>query len=207
MKTAYYVAYGWLTSGREAQLEPNVQAVITALKDNPHFPDPVPPLAQAETHLAAYVHARAQAKDGGRLATAAKNAARAELVSTMRELGAYIQQTSGGDLEILLSSKFPLQRPRHRLDVQPAPENLRLKQGKVSGAIVAQFDNSRHRLVYEWQTTTGETPGEWTNQPPGTATRATFEGFAPGTWVYVRVRSRVAAGASDWSGLARIMAV
>lgn len=68
-----------------------------------------------------------------------------------KKWGQYIDDTAEGDLETLLSSKFPLQKPRVPLGIQPAPANLRLKHGKVSGYVAARCDSSEHRVMYEWQ--------------------------------------------------------
>ena len=61
--------------------------------------------------------------------------------------------------------------------------------------------------MYEWQTATGQTPGEWTTQPTTNSARTGFSGFTPGTWVNVRARIRVPAGAGDWTNPAQIMMI
>lgn len=110
-------------------------------------------------------------------------------------------------IEILLSSKFPLQKPRVPVGIQPPPENLRLKTGKVSGSVIARCDTTDHRVMYEWQTATGENPVTWENQPPTNSASSAFGTYAPGTWLNVRVRARVPAGAGDWSSVIKIMVV
>jgi hypothetical protein len=93
------------------------------------------------------------------------------------------------------------------VDIQPAPSNLRLKHGKVSGSItVACAPNSR-RVIYEWQSAVGQTPVDWKSEPPTNSASCAIDGNAPGSWLNVRVRARVTAGSGDWSGVSQIMVV
>ena len=61
--------------------------------------------------------------------------------------------------------------------------------------------------MYEWQSAIGQNPTAWTNEAPTNSSRSTFEGSTPGTWLNARVRSRVPAGAGDWSGVSQIMVI
>jgi len=70
----------------------------------------------------------------------------------------------------------------------------------VVGKSIPNADPSHlndHRVMYEWQTATGQTPADWIVQPSTIAARASFSGFTPGTWVNARARIRVPAGAGD----------
>ena len=196
----------WLTTYSDSDIDTTVHAIITALTGNAFFPAPAPTLAAITALFEAFIAALGAAKDGGKAETAAKNAARVALQDGMRSLGQYIENTAD-DLEQLLSSKYPLQKERAPLGIQPAPANLRLKHGKVSGSIAAACDVGAHRVMYEWQTAPGETPTDWKNEAPTNSSRTTFDGAAPGTWLNARVRARVPAGAGDWSGVTRIMVI
>lgn len=200
------VSYTWLTTCSDSDIDTTVHAIITALTGNPFFPAPDPALADISALFDTFIAALGAAKDGGKAETAAKNGARAALQDGMRALGQYIEKTAAS-LEQILTSKYPLQKERAPLGIQPAPANLRLKHGKVSGSIAAACDVGDHRVMYEWQSATGENPGEWKNEAPTNSSHTTFEGTAPGTWLHARVRARVPAGAGDWSGVTRIMVI
>ena len=77
----------------------------------------------------------------------------------------------------------------------------------ASGSIAATCDVSDHRVMYEWQTAIGQSPTDWTSEPPTNSSRTGFSGYTPGTWLNCRVRFRVPAGAGDWSSAIQIMVV
>lgn len=197
----------WLRTSSDSELDTTTHAIISGMTGNAAFPTPAPPLAAIQSALAGFNEALGTAKDGGKAETAAKNAARLELAAQVRTLGQYIEDTADGNLEHLLSSKFPLQKERAPLDIQPAPANLRLKQGRISGSAVATCEVVPHRVIYEWQHATGQNPTDWLNGPPTNSARTEFNGFPPGTWLNVRARVRVPAGAGNWSGITQMMLV
>ena len=72
-----------------------------------------------------------------------------------------------------------------------APANLRLKQGELSGSLVARYKPERANSMNEVQTTTGDPNDEASWQTKGiySGGRAEMDGFTPGVVVWVRVRS------------------
>jgi|GEM_PF-5243151 len=200
------VSTTWLTTSSDNDFEATTHSIITALTGSTVLNNPKPTLADLTSHLTAFTTSASAARDGGRADTAAKNAARAVVEEDFRQLGQYIDDTAV-TLEDFLSSKYPLQKDRAPLGIQSAPSNLRIKHGKVSGSLDALCDVNDHRVMYEWQTAIGQTPADWTTQPSTNAARTTFSGFTPGTWVNVRVRIRVPAGAGDWSNVVQIMMI
>ena len=199
-----HVSTHWITTSTHSELGSTARTIITALAESTVFTHPKPTLAELTTHLNGFDTSSALAKDGGKAETAARKAARDLLEDDLRELGRYIDET-GQTLEQFLNSKFPLRKQNSPVDIQPAPSNLRLKHGKVSGSLEAVCEVCDHRVIYEWQTAIGQNPDEWVNQAPTTGARITVSGFAPGTWVNTRARIRVPAGVGDWSSVVRIM--
>ena len=200
------VSNTWIASSSESEFESTAHTIIASLTGSLVFTNPAPTIPALTARLAAYTSAVTVARNGGKTETAAKNTARDLLEEDLRELGHYIDKTAD-TLEDFLSSNYPLQKERAPIGVQPAPANLRAKHGKVSGSLEAVCDVSDHRVMYEWQTATGQTPAEWTIQPSTNSSRASFSGFAPGTWVNTRCRIRVPAGPGDWSSVVQIMMV
>ena len=200
------VATTWLAASSDNDFEATTHSIITALTGSTVFNNPKPALAELSSHLAAFTTSASAAREGGRVDTAAKNAARAVVQEDFRQLGQYIDDTAV-TFEDFLSSKYPLQKERSPIGIQPAPSNLRIKHGKVSGSLDALCDVNDHRVMYEWQTATGQTPAEWITQPSTNSSRASFSGFTPGTWVNTRARIRVPAGAGDWSNVVQIMMI
>ena len=97
--------------------------VVTQLTGNPNFTTPFPALATMTTALDTFETAIAEALDGGRQAFAARRAAKASVLSLLRQLAAWVQAHSLGDVNILITSGFePVKGqspvgpcPRHRL--------------------------------------------------------------------------------------------
>lgn len=200
------VSNSWLNTSTDSNLDTTIQAIITGLSGNVAFPNLAAALAAVVTLLGAFTAALGIARDGSTADTAAKNAARASLVVGVRTLGRAIDSTAQ-NLEQALSTKYPLQKERSALGIQPAPSNVRAKHGKVSGSVACTSDGSDHRVMYDWQSAVGENPGTWITEPSTNSASATFSGHVPGSWLNVRVRIRVPAGAGDWSGVAKIMVV
>ena len=196
----------WIASSTESEFESTAHTIIASLTGSLVFINPDPTIPVLTARLAAFTSALAEARGGGKTETAAKNTARVLLEEDLRELGRYIDKTAD-TLEDFLSSNYPLRKEGAPLGVQAAPANLRAKHGKVSGSLEAVCDVCDHRVMYEWQTATGQTPAEWTIQPSTNSSRASFSGFAPGSWVNTRCRIRVPAGAGDWSTVVQIMMV
>lgn len=207
MNTTPRVSYSWLKAQSDDEVTGTIMDIVTAMTDNSFFPTPAPPLVDVQSLLVGFQTAQAVAANGGKVETAAKSTARDILVESTHSLGDYIDRAAGGNLEKLLSSSYPLQKDRAPVDIQPAPANLRLKHGKVSGSIAAYCDPNTHRVLYEWQTAAGASPTEWQIEPSTNSARSVFSGHAPGSWLYVRVRARVPAGAGDWSSVIQIMVI
>jgi len=79
---------------------------IVEMTDNPGFLDPRVSLDDMLNAKDTFVANMLAAMDGGRLATATKNASRLALIMLLRQQAAYVQSIAGTDLALLLSSGF-----------------------------------------------------------------------------------------------------
>ena len=82
----------------------------------------------------------------------ARNAARAEMLSLLRTLAAYVTGTCDADLVLLLSSGFESVKAPSPVGVLPAPENLRLSLTGISGELYLRFDRVPNAANYSVQT-------------------------------------------------------
>src|SRR5207342_3258540 len=80
--------------------------VVTMMTGNPAFVTPYPTLASLTTALDTLGTTTEAAMDRSRQAIATRNAARAVVLSLLRQLSAYVQSHSVGDVAALLSSGF-----------------------------------------------------------------------------------------------------
>src|SRR5438445_9511133 len=76
------------------QLEELASSVITNMTGNAAFPTPPVTMAALQVLLTAFTNAIAAQQQGGTAATAAKNQARQDLIDALRQLAAYVQNTS-----------------------------------------------------------------------------------------------------------------
>jgi hypothetical protein len=192
----------FLNDDSDAQLITDVGAIITGLTGNTSYTTPAPTLAAVTTALNAFTTALADidSAGGGVTLTAAKNDKRTDLVALMRELASYVQVTCKGDLTVLLSSGFPIQKPqRNPIGTLPAPVNLTVVLGALSGQLNAVVPPVFGASVYNWKLTASNAPTVVLQSAQTTAGRTTFSGLTPGVMYVAQVNAVGAAGPSDWS--------
>jgi hypothetical protein len=177
---------------------------------NASYPTPSPTLAAVTASLNTFTAAvNAAISNGGGVAlTIAKNARRAELVVLIRELASYVQVTCKGDMTVLLSSGFPIQKPvRNPIGQLPVPSNLTVTLGTYTGQLDASAAPVPGAAVYNWRLTTAAAPATLVQSAQTTAASNTFTGLTPGVVYNAEVNAVGAAGPSDWSDPVPQMAI
>jgi hypothetical protein len=198
----------FLTNDNDALLITDTQTIITSLTGNASYPTPDPTLAAVTTALNDFTTALANAADGGVTLTSIKNDKRAALVALLRDLANYVQVACNGDLTVLLSSGFPIQKPqRNPIGVLPAPVNLTVNLGSLTGELDAVVPPVFGASVYNWRLTATNAPTVIVQTAQTTGGRTTFSGLTPGVAYTAQVNAVGAAGPSDWSNPVSKMAV
>jgi len=180
--------------------------VVVLTTGNDKYPTPLPPLATITTAINGFETAVHQALDGGKIAIATRNAARAELLSLLRQLAAYVQGNCGADLVTLIGSGFDAVRAPSPVGVLPAPGNLRLEHTGMSGELRLKFDKVNNAANYSVQSAMSP-EGPWTDQDLSTSTRVIIGSLTPGKVYWARACANGSAGSSEWGGPATAMAV
>jgi hypothetical protein len=180
--------------------------VITLMTGNAQYPAPSPEMKVLDLAVNALETAVHGALDGGKIAIATRNAARAEMLSLLRQEAAYVTGNCNANLVLLLSSGFAPVKAPSPVGVLPAPENLRLSLSGISGELHLRFNRVPNAVNYSVQT--AQNPdGPWEDQDLSTATRVTISGLTPGKVYWVRAQANGSAGPSGWGGPANAMAV
>ncbi len=190
----------FINKDTDPQLVLRTEGIGQAMTNNPKYatPDPtLPVLAEARTEFAEAV---AAAQQGGREATANKNAKRAVLEALLRRLAIYVQGACGGDLTVLISSGFPIQKPeRQPVGVLPPPSNLTVTFGPRTGELHMTATASPGAAIFNWRVSRADAPTVivQTLQTPGG--RGTVANLTPGVVYNVEANVVGAAGPSSWT--------
>jgi hypothetical protein len=102
---------------------------------------------------------------------------------------------------------FPPQKTtRTPVGILPAPQGLILKQGPLSGLLIAKANPVFGASIYNW-TCMANTPGAVPLTAQGTAANWAFGGLTPGVIYTVTLNAVGAAGPSNWSNPASLMVI
>jgi hypothetical protein len=198
----------FLNEDSDPELIVDVGGTVTGLTGNPSYPAPAPTLADVTAALNAFTTAVNDAAGGGVVLTATKNDRRADLVALVRELASYVQVACKGDLTVLMSSGFPIQKPvRNPIGDLPAPAGLTVSLGSHSGELDAAVTPVFGASIYNWRLSTAANPSAVVQSAQTTAASNTFTGLTPGVVYNTEVNAVGAAGPSDWSAPVPQMAV
>ena len=178
-----------------------VRNVITMMTANPKYPSLDPALADVTTLVNTFETTVHAALDGGKLPIATRNAAREDLLLSVRRLASYVQGACEGEMVALISSGFDSVKPRTPSYVPDAPGNQRLEQGGT-GQLVLRFDRVSNANNYSIQSATSP-DGPWEDRGLSTTTRVTIDNLTPGKVYWARAcanGANGAAGSSDFGG-------
>jgi len=198
------VSLAFLTRTNDAILIVQASRIFIALTGNAAYPTPTPTLAEFTAAQNAFTAAVNAAQDS-KMAIAVRRQQRAAFVALLRQLAQYVQITCNGDLPTLLSSGFTARQTGQPVGVLPAPLNLRLRRGKLSGELIPRCDKVKKAGAYQWRYATTIAPTVWIAADPTLAANTTLQDLAVGTQYIVQVRAIGTRGPSAWSDSAALM--
>jgi hypothetical protein len=197
----------FLTADSDSVLVTDVTTIVTSMTNNTNYPTPSPALNLITTANSAFATAIADAADGGKQLTSAKNARRAELIALMRQLAVYVQGACGGDMTKLLSSGFPVQKPdRSPASIPATPASPKIAQGRTGEALTSSRP-VEFAYIYNWRVALDSKPDEFVQHAQSTGARTAFEGLTPGQVYRFQCNAVGTAGTSDWSNVGKLMVI
>ena len=139
-----------------------VRNILTLLAGlGSQYPTPSPSLATITTAVNAFETKVHDALNGGKIEIGARNAARNELLSLLRQLAAYVQGQCGADVQNIIETGFEAVRAPSPVGTLPAPANLRLVLNGESGQLLFKFDRVNNVLNYSFKAGRAQTaPGK-----------------------------------------------
>jgi hypothetical protein len=174
-----------------------VANIVKMMTANPHFPNPAPSLAALTTSILALSAAESATLTRTKGAVAARNTAKAALVTQLRQLGGYIQTIADADPEngaaIIQSAGIAVRKTPVR-----APRVFTAEPGPTTGTVKLVAGAAARRASYEWEYSPdgGKT---WVLATPTLQARTVVTGLTAGTTVQFRYRGVTKAGVVDWS--------
>ncbi len=182
----------------DSPLNSFAENVVEKMTNNPAFPTPTVALGQLAGAQSAFSNAINAARNGGKQNTAAKNAARVELINLLRQNAAYVQSVAGEDLVTLLSSGFEaMSTSRTRIMLpQPVVERVENPQSTKLGLRLRPVPTARaYEVRISYGTTGWQAVGVFTYSRP-----ILIESLTPGTTYTLQARAiGGTTGYSDWS--------
>ena len=194
----YHVSLGFATLP-DVELDAFVENVIASMATNPNYILPAPTIAVLTSASNTFKNALAATVQGGTMATAAKDAARATLVALLRQEANYVQGIANNNLAVLLSSGFESVTTSNAQTPLDKPAILKIING-VSGQLKLRGTAIANAKSYEMRKMT--VPGVW-DAATVIFTKARtmiWVGLTPGTMYTFSFRAiGGSTGASDWS--------
>lgn len=196
-----------------SELGPIAQTIHNKLTTNAAtFATPPVTMADLQTLITSYDAKLVARASRATADVIAFNEVREELMSTLGVLGGYINVVAKGDPVIIEKSGCPSYDTTRPTDTSPpaAPQNVRLRQGEVSGSFLVRYKPDRSPSTNEVQVSTGDPNLEASWQTKGLfqGGRAELPGCPPGALVWVRVRTVGLKGVMGaWSDPAQIRVI
>jgi hypothetical protein len=186
-----------------------VRNVVIKMTGNLFFTTPHPTLIVVTEDVDALDTLEQETLQGGKVKNTLKKLAKKKLFDTMAALTGYVQTTSLGNEDQILSAGFELKRKPAKLGMLPPPSNFRAAFGLHPGEIILRWAGVYGRSEYFVQVSTDPTKADsWTDLPNGHTgkVRLVVPGLTPGQVYYFRIFTEGSAGTSGPSEVANHMA-
>jgi hypothetical protein len=171
-------------------LETKAQLITTAMIANPtDFPAPHPELDAAVAATTAYVAALLQARNGNKTDVVVKNQKKAELVSSLKQLGEYVMFKAKGNAGIMTASNFDMSKEPEPAPGVTNPEITLLVNGVNAGELQVAINKvpGARSYIYQYSLSDPTLAGaEWVSHM-STVGKFTFKNLESGKRYWCRV--------------------
>jgi|SRR5690625_131599 len=196
--------YSRLTDYELATLAGRVVKAMQEQETVDFFADPEPEIEELEALVDDYISKHEIAsRRGSALEVGLKNDSRKNVLVALRTLAHYVNEKARGQISKLLSTGLQLIGQPARVEEPSIPEEVKLKDGALSGQIRVSFKSIKNAWMYEIQVAQEPESGleiEWTESLNTTVARGTvIPNLVPTVRYFFRVRAMNGKGTGDWS--------
>ena len=186
-------------SNKVKTLITHAQSVATSIAGNTtEFPAPNPSMATFQADIAALVTAETAVLARTKGAVETRNAKLAVVKSDLENLRNYVQAVSDANPSNAAAMIEGAGMTTRKVTLHDKAD-LSIKQGSVSGTVVALSKAAGKRAAYGWQYSTDQKT--WTSLAPTLQAKTGVSGLIPGTLYYFRVQPLLKTGEQNWSGV------
>ena len=190
----------FLTQDSDSDLVLALKKILVGMTGNAAYPKAAALLLLVQAALAEFETALANTADGGQSAFSLKNQKREALYPLVRSLALDVADECHGDLTVLLTSGFPIQKPeRYPIGDLPAPAAPALSLGTHSGELDASVPPIYGALTYNWLVMLAAAPTVVVQEIETSTSYVTFPNLPPGQVCIVQANVVGTAGTSDLS--------
>ncbi len=183
------------------ELIPYIQNHIEMMTGNPNFVTPQPPAADLLALFNTYQEAALNTINLEALlrdAKAAQEQLRTDITAMMNVRGAYVQEASNGNRQVILSSGLGVKNPPTPVTSLAAPTNLRVDLNGEPGMMKFRWDGVAAAKTYVLQCSPDVMPRVWEQIESTTKTGVT-KTLEVGVTYAFRVAANGTPGQSNWS--------
>lgn len=178
------------------------QHIHNAMDGNANYPTPNPALADVQTAITSLQTGLSELEAARQLArekTVEVDTRVLTLRNLLTGLAAYVQNTSGGDEQLIINAGMQVRDPATPVVMTPVT-SLESSPGDDSGEVELSWDPVRGASSYEIQTSPDPiTADSWGHGGISTKSRTTLTGLPTGERCWFRVRAIGANGPGGWS--------
>jgi hypothetical protein len=176
------------------------QAIHDKLDGNAEFPTPVPSLADFQKHIDELAAANAAVDaNGGKAEHLAKFVAMKQVLADIKSLCGYVQATSGGDADLILSTGFEVVKRGGPIGELNPPTKLVSKFTTMEGRAAIQWKREDGADLYHVYMSRTNNPFTWELIGATTKSRFNADSLEPATIYWFSVTAIGAAGESSKS--------
>ena len=191
--------FGSLTNNK---LRNRAMAVFLALTGSIKYSNPPMPMVMYKSLLDAFHEAILAAMDGGKMARTTRDSFRAQVITALKHLAAYVQANCDGDPSDSGFESYDTQTPRKSAQLVTTPTFRRIYHGVNSGEIMLLINAIPYARGYEVQYAAIQDglAGPWTVVDVMSVKSAfMISGLTPTCRYAFQVRAIGAVNRSDWS--------